>query len=71
VLKLNRAFVFAAVGCESPWNAVGMIVSPFTYWRIEVRQLFRNSFSNLWSTRADRVRLVGNRVGLRVQILKP
>jgi hypothetical protein len=45
VLKLNRALVFGAVRCESPWNAVGMIVSPFTYWRIEVRQLFRNSFS--------------------------
>jgi hypothetical protein len=45
VLKLNRALVFGAVRCESPWNAVTMNVSPFTYWRIEVRQLFRNYFS--------------------------
>ena len=45
MLKVNRALVFGAVNCESPWNTVGMIVSPFTYWRIEVRQLFRNSFS--------------------------
>jgi hypothetical protein len=45
VLKLTRALVFGAVRCESPWNPVGMIVSPFTYWRIKVRQPFRNSFS--------------------------
>jgi hypothetical protein len=45
VLKLNKGLVFGAVRCESPWNTVGMIVSPFAYWRIEVRHLFRNSIS--------------------------
>jgi hypothetical protein len=45
VLKLDRALAFGAVRCESTWNAVGMIVSPFAYCRIKVRQLFRNSFS--------------------------
>jgi hypothetical protein len=45
VLKLNRASAFGAAKCGSPWNVVGMIVSPFTYRRIGERQLFHNSFS--------------------------
>ena len=45
MLKLNRALAFGAAKCGSPWNVVGMIVSPFTYRRIGERQLFHNSFS--------------------------